>query len=113
MIEPLAWLRATARNLLVNHFRRQEPEAVDERALDLEQAVLPESPDAAALLCWGLAKLRKGQARLLEAYHLEGKGVAALASELGLSERAVEGRLRRSRSALREHLTPYFIRSEQ
>jgi RNA polymerase sigma-70 factor (ECF subfamily) len=112
--EPLAWLRATARNLLANHYRRQEPEAVDARALDLERGALePETPDAAALLGWGLARLRAGQARLLEGYHLEGKGVAALASELGMSERAVEGRLRRSRLALRRLLQPYFIHQEQ
>jgi RNA polymerase sigma-70 factor (ECF subfamily) len=112
--EPLAWLRATAHNLLANHWRRHEPEAVDSRALDLERAALePESAEAAALLGWGLAKLRAWQARLLEAYHLEGKGVALLASELGMSERAVEGRLRRSRQALRRLLSPYFIHPEE
>lgn len=106
--EPLAWLRAVARNLMLNHFRRRRPERLGAEELDLEGAYEPATPGAAALLQWGLSRLREGQARLLEAHHLDGKGIGAIATELGLSERAVEGRLRRSRIALREALSPYF-----
>lgn len=107
-MDPLAWLRTVARNLILNHFRRRRPEGLGTAELDLEGAYEPATPGAAALLHWGLSRLRAGQARLLEAHHLDGKGIGAIATELGLSERAVEGRLRRSRIKLRESLAPYF-----
>jgi len=107
--DALAWLKAVARNLMLNHYRARRPAQVGASEIDLEQARLePETPRAAALLHWGLSRLRAGQARLLEAYHLDGKPIAALATELGVSERAVEGRLRRSRHALRARLSPFF-----
>jgi RNA polymerase sigma-70 factor (ECF subfamily) len=111
--EPQAWLRAVARNLLCNHFRRIQPPAVAADALDLEQPSEPATPDAAAVLHWGLARLKSGQARLIEAHHLDGKTTRVIADELGLSERAVEGRLRRSRLALRQHLSPYYSAAEE
>ena len=53
---------------------------------------------------WALGKLRREQAGLIEAFHLEGKRVREIAAEWGLSERAVEGRLRRARQALQDQL---------
>lgn len=107
--QPRAWLRRVAANLLVNHFRRLEPRAVDPADLDLSaREVEPASADAARLLRWGLARLRAEQARLLEAFHLEGRDVATIAREERLSERAVEGRLRRARLHLRRKLSPYL-----
>ena len=107
--DALAWLKTVARNLMLNHYRAGTPAQIAAGEIDLEQTQIePETPRAAALLHWGLSRLRAGQARLLEAYHLDGKGIAALATELGVSERAVEGRLRRSRRALRARLTPFF-----
>jgi len=107
--EPLAWLSKVARNLLCNHYRKQRPRSLAASELELaEQELEPRSANAAALLHFGFSKLKEQQTRLLEAYHFEGQGIQALAAELGLSERAVEGRLRRSRSALRECLTPYL-----
>ena len=109
---PLAWLKTVARNLLSNHFGRQ-------RTISIE--TLPPGwmgdlsgdggkdwgePDHARLLSWGMARLSPPQARLLEAFHLDGKTVAEIASEMGLSERAVEGRLRRARLKLRNQLEP-------
>ena len=107
--DPLAWLCTAAGNLLRNHFKRLRPVALPAGTVDLEEeSYEPESPDAAALLQWGLARLRGGQARLLEAHHLDGVTIADLAAQLGLSERAVEGRLHRSRHALQRHLEPYY-----
>lgn len=107
--DALAWLSTVAGNLLRSHFARRRPVVVDRRALDLAREDFePDGPDAAATLQWGLARLRAGQARLLSAFHLDGLSVADLAREHGLSERAVEGRLRRARSALRRHLAPHL-----
>ncbi|MGD2151804.1 MAG: sigma-70 family RNA polymerase sigma factor [Gemmatimonadales bacterium] len=105
---PRAWLIRVARNLLVSHFRRRRPTAVDPAALELEaDDYRPESPRAAALVNWGLARMRRGQAALLEAFYFDGKSTRAIAEELGLSERAVEGRLRRARQNLEKRLRPY------
>jgi RNA polymerase sigma-70 factor (ECF subfamily) len=94
--EPLAWLKAVARNLLRNHYRRRRPVSLDpeipERA--------PATPEAARTLQWGMSLLRKGHAELIEAYHLDGMSIAEVASRFRLSERAVEGRLRRAREKL-------------
>lgn len=106
--EPLAWLQQVARNGLISHFRRARPHAVDPAFLELgDDRFSPETPDAAALVSWGLARLRPRQSRLLEAFHLDGMSVREIAAERGLSERAVEGRLRRARSKLRRKLTPF------
>jgi len=103
--EPLAWLRHVARNLLASHFRRRRPQLVDAQVIDLaDDRFAPDTPDAAALVNWGMARLRRSQAELLEAFHFEGKSVAEIAAERGLSERAVEGRLRRARAKLRTKL---------
>lgn len=100
--EPLAWLKTVARNLLTSHFRRARPAP---EGLTAEQAIdRADSPPAVALVQWALGSLRRSQRRLLEAYHFDRKPVREIAAELGKSERAVEGRLRRSRHALRRQL---------
>ncbi len=105
--DTLAWLTTTAANLLRNHFRRLRPIA-DNAVLDLaREDFAPDTPDAAALLQWGLSRLRGAQARLVEAHHLDGESLAAIGARMGLSERAVEGRLHRARAVLRRHLSPH------
>lgn len=105
---PRAWLIRVARNLLVSHFRRQRPTPVDPAELELEaEDYRPETPWAAALVSWGLARLHRGQAALLEGFYFDGKSTREIAEDLGLSERAVEGRLRRARQNLEKRLRPY------
>ncbi len=102
---PLAWLQTVARNLLLNHYRRKTPELIESARIDaLFDAGTTDGPDAAALVYWGLARLSRRRGELLEAFYLEGKKTAVIALEFGISERAVEGRLRRARQALRTRL---------
>lgn len=103
----LAWLQTVARNLLLNNYRRRGPESLETANLQgvLETAPVA-GPDAAALVCWGLARLGRRPRQLLEAFYIEGKSTRAIAAELGASERAVEGRLRRARQGLKRRLTP-------
>jgi RNA polymerase sigma-70 factor (ECF subfamily) len=108
---PLAWLKTVARNLLLNYYRKAPHISLDALPADWEQKLLDESPDGtspeeAAAVAWGLARLKPAQAQLIEAYHLEGRRIGEIASELGLSERAVEGRLRRARLKLRKIMEP-------
>ncbi|MGD8450725.1 MAG: sigma-70 family RNA polymerase sigma factor [Phycisphaerae bacterium] len=103
----LAWLQTVARRLLLNHYRRKSPASLD--GLDLAQVLETApvaGPDAAAVVYWGLSRLGRGPRRLLEAFYIEGASTRAIATELGVSERAVEGRLRRARQALKKRLMP-------
>jgi RNA polymerase sigma factor (sigma-70 family) len=103
--EPLAWLLRVARNTLVSHFRRFRPEPIDPASIDLEaQTLSPEAPEAAAVVGWGLARLRRAHADILEAFYFEGQSVSEIAKARSLSERAVEGRLRRARARLKKKL---------
>jgi RNA polymerase sigma factor (sigma-70 family) len=103
--EPLAWLLRVARNTLVSHFRRFQPEPIDPASIDLEdERYSPAAPDAAAVVGWGMARLRRAHADVLEAFYFEGKSVSEIAAEQRLSERAVEGRLRRARAKLKKKL---------
>jgi RNA polymerase sigma-70 factor (ECF subfamily) len=103
--EPLAWLIRVAHNTLVSHFRRVRPEAVDVARIDLEApAAAPDSAGTAALVSWALSRMRRGQAELLEAFYFDGKSVREIAHERSMSERGVEGRLRRARIKLKKVL---------
>ena len=103
--EPLAWLLRVARNTLVSHFRRARPMPVDPASIDLEApGFAPETPDSAAVVSWGLARLRRAHADVLEAFYFDGKSVSEIARERATSERAIEGRLRRARAKLRRTL---------
>jgi RNA polymerase sigma factor (sigma-70 family) len=102
--EPLAWLIRVARNVLVSHFRRTTPVPVDPGTLDLEAAAsLVDTADAdrASAVSWGLARLRRAHAEVLESFYFDGKSVRDIARERSMSERAVEGRLRRARAKLK------------
>jgi len=106
---PLAWLKTVARNLLSNYYRRVPHVSLDAMPPGFDAGVPGDgmqwdSPDHAAVVGWGLTRLRRAEARLIEAFHLEGHPVAQIAAEMGLSERAVEGRLRRARIKLRQQL---------
>lgn len=100
--EPLAWLLTSAHHAVVSHYRRTRPVIVDPDAIDLEApAFTPDAPDAAAIVNWALTRVRRAHAQLIEAFHFDGKSIKQIADELGTSERAIEGRLRRARLKLK------------
>jgi RNA polymerase sigma-70 factor (ECF subfamily) len=108
---PIAWLKTVAGNLLRNYYRRTPSISLEVLPTNWEGKIQSGgtqwgTPDTAAAVNWGLARLRPNQSRILEAFHFEGKKVSEIASEFRLSERAVEGRLRRARLKLREKLEP-------
>ena len=105
--EPLAWLIRVARNTLISHFRSIRPESLDPASMIALEAdpVDLDRPDAASLVGWGMARLRRAHADLLEAFYFDEKSVRQIATERFLSERAVEGRLRRARAKLKRTLS--------
>ena len=104
-VEPLAWLIRVARNTLVSHFRKNRPELVDPASIEMEDARFsPLTSETAAVVGWGLAQLSRSHADLLEAFYFDGHTVQEIARNHSLSERAVEGRLRRAREKLKKKL---------
>jgi RNA polymerase sigma-70 factor (ECF subfamily) len=105
---PMAWLTTVAVRLLSNHFRRRVGDRLDDGTGDSVPA--PDVDDARdtferrSLVERAIARLPVLQMRLLEAFHFERRPVADIANSLGVSERAVEGRLRRARQNLRREI---------
>jgi RNA polymerase sigma-70 factor, ECF subfamily len=103
--KPLAWLTTVSRNLLSNHFRRQPAELLEGEVAD---DVVDDEPDRDEMrrsrLSRALARLPVPHVRLLQVFHIERRKVAEIAAAEGLSERAVEGRLRRARQQLRKQI---------
>lgn len=103
--EPMAWLTTVASNLLASYFRRMklQPSAASE-LFPNDEVTAVKSPEMATMLHLALDKLAPKQAWLIEAFHFDGKALADIAGELGISERAAEGRMRRAREALKAQL---------
>lgn len=103
--EPAAWLAKVAGNLLASYYRRLKPQSsLDVEALPDDEQRGSQTPEMAAMLHIALQRLRPKQARLIEAFHFDGKALAEIAGDLGISERAAEGRVRRAREALKAAL---------
>jgi RNA polymerase sigma-70 factor, ECF subfamily len=106
--QPIAWLTTVARNLLVSYYRRKRPGPLDSAAAEEALAALDdrrtERQARTAVVCHALARLPAAEAQLLEAFHFDDQRMSQIAGTLGLSERAVEGRLRRARQKLRREL---------
>jgi len=103
---PIAWLRTVARNVLISAARTKRPVADGDR---VDAAADPDggsSPEDLLAIGEGMEALNQDQARVLEAFHVEGRTMRDIARQEGISERAVEGRLRRAREAMRQRLTP-------
>jgi RNA polymerase sigma-70 factor (ECF subfamily) len=105
---PMAWLTAVASRILSNHFRRRVNDRIDDGSGDAIPAPdANEQRDAferRSLVERAIARLPVLQTRLLEAFHFDRRPVAEIADSLGVSERAVEGRLRRARQNLRREI---------
>jgi RNA polymerase sigma-70 factor (ECF subfamily) len=101
---PLAWLCTVAARLLANHRRRPAAARLDDGpapALAADDDAAHDRSRRRSLVERAMARLPLPQLRLLEAFHYDRRPVAEIASALGLSERGVEGRLRRARRRLR------------
>ena len=106
---PLAWLITVARNLILNHLRRRPGVSLDsvspaEVREAVERDAVGDSGEIASAVSHALTRLPDAEARLLEAFYFERLKMSQLAELYAISERAVEGRLRRARQRLRQEL---------
>lgn len=105
---PGAWLRTVSRNLLFNERRRRiplplesvAPETFATQSIDAQH----QASEQIAVLHEVLAELPPDSRHLIESFYFEGRPIAEIAHGAGLSDRGVEGRLRRTRIRLRAAL---------
>jgi RNA polymerase sigma-70 factor (ECF subfamily) len=114
---PLAWLTTVVRNLILNQMRRRESLPIDDVPphviLDaVERDAVTDSSEVALVLNRALARLPQNEARLLDEFHFQRCRVSQLAELYGISERAIEGRLRRARERLRQELELILPKAE-
>lgn len=99
---PLAWLKRVARNILIDLLRRRKWDA--DAGPGGPDGVEPKTPAGgfeSLELFLTIASLGRRKARALEAFYFDGLSVREIAGEMAVSERAVEGLLRRARGSLR------------
>lgn len=108
--KPLAWLTTVARNLIINHFKRRQGVSLDsmtaaELANAIEDDRVADSSEVASVMTRALSMMPEAESELLERFHYERQKVSQLATSYGITERAIEGRLRRARERLRDVIT--------
>lgn len=121
--DPEPWLRGVARNLVRRYWRSRGREATPRPMTDpkvaaevaglLDRQQIPpellERSDVREQVLLALTLLSAVDQELVIRAHFRAQSQTAIAAELGLTPRAVEGRLYRARSALREllaHMDP-------
>ena len=100
--EPLAWLKQVARNILIDYLRRRKWDAdAGPAGADGTEPRTPADEFESLELFLAIARLGRRKARAIEAFYFDGLSVREIAAEMALSERAVEGLLRRARQSLK------------
>ena len=100
---PLAWLKHVARNILIDHLRRMKWDARTGPDPHGDASPRTSGDEFASLeIFLAIASLGRKKARILEAFYYDGLSVREIADEMAISERAVEGLLRRARQSLRQ-----------
>jgi len=97
---PLAWLKQVARNILIDYLRRKKWDAGSDRPEGVESRTPADEFESLELFL-AIAALGRRKARIVEAFYFDGMSVREIAAEMAVSERAVEGLLRRARGSLR------------
>jgi len=106
---PPAWLKRVAQNILIDYLRRSK--WIDKSAIRPEAgAVDPPAydPRKSLEIFSAISSLGRKKAAILEAFYYEGKSVREIALEMRISERAVEGQLRRARRSLKSLLPDLY-----
>jgi RNA polymerase sigma-70 factor (ECF subfamily) len=102
---PAAWLKRVAQNILIDYLRRSK--WIDQSAIRPETGAVdppPVDPARSLKIFSAIASLGRKKAAILEAFYYEGKSVHEIAEQTRISERAVEGQLRRARRSLKSLL---------
>ena len=99
---PLAWLKRVARNILIDYLRQKRWD--NKGNLDLNPDTINQTPEdqfKSLEIFLAISSLRRKKAKILEAFYYDGMSVREIANDMSISERAVEGQLRRARQSLK------------
>lgn len=102
---PLAWLKRVARNILIDYLRQKkwDSKAVTDIYPDTRGRTSEDAFESLEIFL-AITSLGRKKAMILEAFYYDGLSVREIASEMAVSERAVEGLLRRARQSLKSLL---------
>ncbi|MFK7739787.1 MAG: RNA polymerase sigma factor [Planctomycetota bacterium] len=107
VLHPAAFLRGTARNLLIaarRRARREVPAASLGEAIEQMLSVEPDALDDARIdaLRACVQQLDGRMAQAVRSHHLDGRSCESVAAELGLGANGIKSLLSRARRALRD-----------
>ena len=114
---PLTWLRSIARNKVSDHFRAsgRDPlngEIAAESLAAADGGEMSDGQERAMLVSLAMRRIPAQYAELLEDKYIEGLSVKEIARRQGMSEKAVESALFRSRESFRERFEQLRIEKE-
>lgn len=99
---PLAWLNRVARNILIDYLRKKRWDNPSNLDVHTDTDIQDSEDKIKSLETFmAISSLGHKKAKILEAFYYEGKSVRDIAAEIKISERAVEGHLRRARQSLK------------
>ena len=102
---PLAWLKQVARNILIDHLRQRKRDTKAGPDIQIDGGPRTPAEEFESLeIFLAITSLGRKRARTVEAFYYDGMSVREIAREMDISERAVEGLLRRARRSLRSLL---------
>lgn len=108
---PLAWLKRVARNILIDYLREKRRDLQVDLYLQSDPGQKTSEDAVQSLEVFSaITSLGRKKAKILEAFYYEGMSVREIAAELAVSERAVEGHLRRARRTLKSVLPDSLIK---
>lgn len=102
---PVAWLKRVARNLLIDYLRQRKWESRNDLEIQSQKGFAVRGDQFESLeLMLAISSMGRKKARIIEAFYYDGNSVREIAKDLAISERAVEGQLRRARQSLKSLL---------
>ena len=99
---PVAWLKRVARNILIDYLRQikwNEKEKLERHPETANQG--SEDPLKSLEMFFAISSLSRKKAKIIEAFYYDGMNTREIAEAMAISERAVEGQLRRARQSLK------------
>ncbi len=102
---PVAWLKRVARNILIDFLRQKRWDNKGDLDLNPDTSNQTSEDQLKILEIFSaISSLGRKKAKIIEAFYYDGKSVKEIANEMAISERAVEGQLRRARQSLKSLL---------
>ena len=104
---PIAWLKRVAHNILIDYLRQKRWDIdinVDLTNHPDNTLQQPQVPIKSLEIFLAISSLGRKKAKIIEAFYYDGMSVKEIAESMAISERAVEGQLRRARQSLKSLL---------